>query len=109
MLKEIEDYNMENMWFQQDGAPGHITLAHRALPLDNFSGRVVMRLSDVNWATRSCNLTPLDYFLWRHVKDRVHADNLQNLDQLKTNIRETTPKGLKPVRGSEECHINKSL
>lgn len=37
-----------------------------------------------------CNndLTHLDFSLWGYAKDRVYAIHPQNLEQLKTNIRE---------------------
>ncbi|ERL94484.1 hypothetical protein D910_11761 [Dendroctonus ponderosae] len=56
----------------------------------NTGRRIISRLSDVNWPARSCDLTPLDFFLWGYEKDRVYADNPQTLEQLKANIREVT-------------------
>ncbi|GFU96648.1 uncharacterized protein TNCV_4777321 [Trichonephila clavipes] len=41
----------------------------------------------VNWPPRSCDLTPLDYFLWDYVKSLVYADKPQTLDHLEDNIR----------------------
>ncbi|GFX38117.1 retrovirus-related Pol polyprotein from transposon TNT 1-94 [Trichonephila clavipes] len=41
----------------------------------------------VNWPPRSCDLTPLDYFLWGYVKSLVYADKSQMLDHLEDNIR----------------------
>ncbi|GFV44481.1 hypothetical protein TNCV_4737351 [Trichonephila clavipes] len=38
-------------------------------------------------ATTSCDLTPLDYFLWGYVKSLVYADKPQTLDHLEDNIR----------------------
>ncbi|GFU88619.1 uncharacterized protein TNCV_4442961 [Trichonephila clavipes] len=40
-----------------------------------------------NWPPRSCDLTPLDYFLWGYVMSLVHADKPQTLDHLEDNIR----------------------
>ncbi|GFW94670.1 uncharacterized protein TNCV_4247101 [Trichonephila clavipes] len=40
-----------------------------------------------NWPPRSCDLTPLDYFLWGYVKSLVYADKPQTLDHLEDNIR----------------------
>ncbi|GFX22838.1 hypothetical protein TNCV_2605801 [Trichonephila clavipes] len=40
----------------------------------------------VNWPPRSCDLTPLDYFLWGYVKSLVYADKPQTLDHLEDNI-----------------------
>ncbi|GFV31877.1 hypothetical protein TNCV_172151 [Trichonephila clavipes] len=36
---------------------------------------------------RSCDLTPLDYFLWGYVKSLVYADKPQTPDHLEDNIR----------------------
>ncbi|GFS70123.1 putative LOC100569746 [Trichonephila clavipes] len=41
----------------------------------------------VNWPPRSCDLKPLDYFLWCYVKSLVYADKPQTLDHLEDNIR----------------------
>ncbi|GFU94371.1 hypothetical protein TNCV_1731681 [Trichonephila clavipes] len=41
----------------------------------------------MNWPPRSCDLTPLDYFLWGYVKSLVYADKPQTLDHLEDSIR----------------------
>ena len=46
-----------------------------------------MRFGDVNWPPRSCDLTPLDYYLWGAVKDKCYADNPETIDALKDNIQ----------------------
>ncbi|GFT96231.1 down syndrome cell adhesion molecule-like protein Dscam2 [Trichonephila clavipes] len=40
----------------------------------------------MHWPPRSCDLTPLDYFLWGYVKSLVYADKPQTLDHLEDNI-----------------------
>ncbi|GFU58931.1 uncharacterized protein TNCV_4732111 [Trichonephila clavipes] len=50
-------------------------------------GRLISRFGPVNWPPRSCDLTPLDYFLWGYVKPLVYADKPQTLDHLEDNIR----------------------
>ncbi|GFY30813.1 uncharacterized protein TNCV_3119731 [Trichonephila clavipes] len=52
-----------------------------------FRDRLILRFGPVNWPPRSCDLTPLDYFLWGYVKSLVYADKPQTLDHLKDNIR----------------------
>ncbi|GFX41826.1 DUF4817 domain-containing protein [Trichonephila clavipes] len=47
----------------------------------------ISRFGPVNWPSRSCDLTPLDYFLWSYVKSLVYADKPQTLDHLEDNIR----------------------
>ncbi|GFX49744.1 hypothetical protein TNCV_3072971 [Trichonephila clavipes] len=48
--------------------------------------RLISRFGPVNWPPRSCDLTPLDYFLWGYVKSLVYADKPQTLDYLEDNI-----------------------
>ena len=36
---------------------------------------------------RSPDLTPLDFFLWGYVKDRVNATPVRDIDHLKEKIR----------------------
>ncbi|GFW40948.1 transposable element Tc3 transposase [Trichonephila clavipes] len=54
---------------------------------DTFGDRLISRFGPVNWPPRSCDLTPLDYFLWDYVKSLVYADKPQTLDHLEDNIR----------------------
>ncbi|GFX59304.1 uncharacterized protein TNCV_4632621 [Trichonephila clavipes] len=54
---------------------------------DTFGDRLISRFGPVNWHPRSCDLTPLDYFLWGYVKSLVYADKPQTLDHLEDNIR----------------------
>ncbi|GFV30768.1 hypothetical protein TNCV_3666591 [Trichonephila clavipes] len=49
--------------------------------------RLISYFGPVNWPPRSCDLTPLDYFLWGYVKSLVYADKPQTLDHLEDNIR----------------------
>ncbi|GFW17961.1 DUF4817 domain-containing protein [Trichonephila clavipes] len=75
------------LWFQQNGATCHTARATIDLLKDTFGDRRISRFGPVNWPPRSCDLTPLDYFLWGHVKSLVYADKPQTLDHLEDNIR----------------------
>lgn len=87
-LPAIEDMDTDNMWFQQDGATCHTTRDNMAIIRSRFEQRLISRFSEFNWPSRSCDLNPLDFFLWGYAKDRVYADNPQSLDHLKNNIRD---------------------
>ena len=53
----------------------------------NFSeNRIISRSSDVNWPPRSCDLTPLDYFLWGVVKDKCYANHPETIEALEHEI-----------------------
>ncbi|GFX84419.1 putative LOC100569746 [Trichonephila clavipes] len=76
----------QELWFQQDGATCHAARATIYFLKDTFGDRLISRFGPVNWPPRSCDLTPLDYFLWDYVKSLVYADKPQTLDHLEDNI-----------------------
>ncbi|GFU21311.1 DUF4817 domain-containing protein [Trichonephila clavipes] len=78
---------LTELWFQQDGATCHTARATIDFLKDTFGDRLISRFGPVNWPPRSCDLTPLDYFLWGHVKSLVYADKPQTRDHLEDNIR----------------------
>jgi hypothetical protein len=51
-----------------------------------FGERIVGR--DL-WPPPSLDLAPSDFFLWGFLKERVHSNNPQSLDELKHNAEET--------------------
>ncbi|GFT70997.1 transposable element Tc3 transposase [Trichonephila clavipes] len=69
-----------------DGATCHTARATIDLLKDTFGDRLISRFGPVNWPPRSCDLTPLDYFLWGYVKSLVYVDKRQTLDHLEDNI-----------------------
>ncbi|GFW59156.1 putative DD41D transposase [Trichonephila clavipes] len=78
---------LTELWFQQNGATCHTARATIDLLKDTFGDRLISCFGPVNWPPRSCDLTPLDYFLWGYVKSLVSADKPQTLDHLEDNIR----------------------
>ena len=78
---------MGNIWFQQDSATCHTAKATLDVLRPVFEDRIVSRRADVVWLPRSCDLTPLDYYLWGAVKDLCYADKPETMDALKDNIR----------------------
>ncbi|GFW51607.1 uncharacterized protein TNCV_4212831 [Trichonephila clavipes] len=71
---------------QQDGATCHTARATIDLLKDTLDDRLISRFGPVNWPPRSCDLTPLDYFLWGYVKSLVYANKPQTFDSLGDNI-----------------------
>lgn len=82
----MDGMDLTNMWFQQDGATCHTAREKLNLLDEKFEGFVISRGGDINWPPRSCDLTPLDYFLWGYVKSLVYADKPQTIAALKANI-----------------------
>ncbi|GFV09792.1 uncharacterized protein TNCV_2598471 [Trichonephila clavipes] len=63
-IPELNNHDVQELWFQQDGTTCHTARATIDLLKDTFSDRLISRFGPVNWPPRSCDLTPLDYFLW---------------------------------------------
>ncbi|GFW63206.1 DUF4817 domain-containing protein [Trichonephila clavipes] len=86
-IPELNNHDVQELWFQKDGATCHTARATIDLLKDTFGDHLISRFGPVNWPPRSCDLTPLDYFLWSYVKSFLYADKPQTLDHLEDNIR----------------------
>ncbi|GFX14595.1 putative DD41D transposase [Trichonephila clavipes] len=86
-IVELNNRDVQELWFQQDGATCHTARATIDLLKDTCGDHLISRFGPVNWPPRSCDLTPLDYFLFSYVKSLVYADKPQTLDNLEDNIR----------------------
>ncbi|GFU93342.1 uncharacterized protein TNCV_1860721 [Trichonephila clavipes] len=86
-IPELNNHDVQELWFQQDGATCQTARATIDLLKDTFGDHLISRFGPVNWPPKSCDLTPLDYFLWGYVKSLVYADKPQTLDHLEDNIR----------------------
>ncbi|GFW72145.1 uncharacterized protein TNCV_4790321 [Trichonephila clavipes] len=69
-IPKLSNHDVQELWFQQDGAICHTARATIHLLKDTFRDRLISRFGPVNWPPRSCDLTPLDYFLWGYLKLR---------------------------------------
>ncbi|GFU48862.1 transposable element Tc3 transposase [Trichonephila clavipes] len=91
IIPELNNHDLQELWFQQDSATCHTARATIDLLKDTFGDRLISRFGPVNWPPRSglqeLVLTPLDYFLWGYVKSLVYADKPQTFDHLEDNIR----------------------
>ena len=89
LFTKIEEEDNGNIWFQQDGARCHIAEATLVVLRPVFGGRIVSRKAYVGWPPWSCDMTPLDFYLWGAVKDKCYADKPETINTLKDNIRES--------------------
>lgn len=80
--------DIQQLWFQQDGATCHTSGETIALLHEKFPDRLISLHGDQQWPPRSCDLTPCDFFLWGYVKSLVYANNPQNTRALKDEIRQ---------------------
>ena len=61
-----------NMWFQHDGAPAHSDRNACQHLHETFGSRWIRRNGPIAWPARSPDQTPLDFFLWGHIKTLVY-------------------------------------
>ena len=87
VFTKIKEEDIGNIWFQQDGATCHTTEATLDVLRLVFEDHSISRRADVFWPPRSCDLTPLDYYLWCAVKGKCCDDKPKTIDALKDNIR----------------------
>ena len=52
----------------------------------NFSRHLISRFDNIHWPSRSPDLTPVDFFLWGYLKDRVYTGRPQTREELKQSI-----------------------
>ena len=58
MFTKIEEEDIGNIWLQQE------TEATLDVLRPGFEDHIISRRADVVWPPRSCDLTPLYYYLW---------------------------------------------
>lgn len=92
----FEDYfdnlplvNLNQYWFQHDGAPPHNTRAVCEYLNERFPDRWIGNNGPVRWPARSPDLTVLDTFLWGTLKNRVYGQQeFDNVEDLRRSIIE---------------------
>jgi hypothetical protein len=73
---------------QQDGTLPHWGLLVRQFLDATFSNRWTGRDGPTPWPPRSPDITPLDFFLWGYVKDKVYSTPVPGIDTLEARIRD---------------------
>ena len=86
LFLKIEEDDMDVICFQQDRATCHTANVTIDLLRTVFEIRIISRNPDVNWPPRSCELIPLDYFLWRAVKDKFYVNHPETIEVLKHEV-----------------------
>lgn len=77
-----------DVYFQQDGAPAHFARLVRDYLDLVFPNRWIGRLGTIEWPPRSPDLTPLDFFLWGFLKDKVFRTVPANIQEMQDRIEE---------------------
>lgn len=114
ILTEIIENNAGNyvedqIVFQQDGAPPHYALPVREYLDQRFPNRWIGRRGPTEWPARSPDLSPLDFFLWGHLKSKIYSTQPDSIEDLRRRIvnecRQITPEMLQNVRHRFEQNL----
>ena len=81
----LNDFDVENIYYQQDEATCLTSGKTIGLLQEIFSSHLILGYGDVDvdWPSRSSDLTALDYFLWIYLKDRVYCNHQTTITRLK--------------------------
>ena len=79
---------MRSIVFQKDRTPPHFAADVRRFLDKTFPGRWIGRGDPIRWAPRWPDLTPLDSFLWGHLKNVVYLSPCEDLAELKSRIHD---------------------
>ncbi|PNF43958.1 hypothetical protein B7P43_G00895, partial [Cryptotermes secundus] len=58
----LEETQLGNVWFQQDGATAHTARASMTVFRAKFPGQLIFLRGDIPWAVHTPDLTPCDFF-----------------------------------------------
>lgn len=86
LLEDVPLFNRLNLWFMHDGAPAHFSIVVRNFLNQEYNERWIGRGGPTAWPPRSPDLTPLDFYVWGHLKQLVYARSVNNLEELRQRI-----------------------
>jgi len=88
LLENVPLHLRRNMIFQHDGAPTHTSRNVRRFLNRTYPNRWIGRNGPQYWPARSPDLTPVDFFLWGHLKNYIYQKPVLNREDLFNRIIE---------------------
>lgn len=88
LLEDVNIRTRREMYFQMDGAPPHYSANVRNFLNRKYPQRWIGRNGPIHWPARSPDLTPLDFYLWGHMKQLVYATTSTTREELITKIHQ---------------------
>ncbi|KAJ4430404.1 hypothetical protein ANN_22620 [Periplaneta americana] len=79
---------IDQVWFQQDGASSHTAQISLQVLRQIFPGRLISSRGDVRWLALSLDLAPCDFFLWGQLKAEVFKHRPRTLSDIRNAIQE---------------------
>lgn len=85
LLEDVPLATRLNMWLQLDGAPAHFARPVRQF-LNTHYPQWIGRGGTIAWPPRSPDLTPLDFYFWGYMKQKVYSVVIESREQLLQRI-----------------------
>lgn len=83
----LPDEVNERIIFQQDGAgPHNFGIVQNHLHF-RFGNRWMGTNGPIRWPARSPDLTPMDFFIWGYLKDKVYIRTYHSQEELENSVR----------------------
>jgi hypothetical protein len=78
---------LQNGYFQHDGATAHTTQENLVYLQQFYGNRIISNRLNPEFPPRSPDLTPLDFCIFRHLKNEVFKKRMHTLEELMEEIR----------------------
>ena len=104
LLEDVPLQVCQNMWFQHNGAPPHFIRAVRDHLVRRFGQTWIGCGGSIAWPAHSPDLTPLDYFLWGHIKSLVYETPVDSEEELLARVMAAMHVGLKGIKNTINIH-----
>ena len=85
-MEDVPLQRRVNILIQQDGEPPHYGQEVKDFLNQNYPSRWIGRQGLIAWPPRSPDLTPLDFYLWGHMKSLVFTVSPINEEDLVNKI-----------------------
>lgn len=82
-IGELQANELQTGYFQHDNAPAHTARQTCQYLQQFFAERVV---GAQRWPPRSPDLTPLDYFMFGYLKNRIYRNRMHTIEELRDAI-----------------------
>lgn len=86
LTEDVPIGTYRRMFLQMDGCPAHYEVNVRNFLNESYPSRWIGRAGPVGWPARSPDMTPLDYFLWGTMKQRVYCSPINTEADLHDRI-----------------------
>lgn len=87
-LEEIPQHEREGMYFHQDGCGPHNAGNVREYLTETFGNNWIGTNGPIRWPPRSPDLTPIDFYLWGKLKNKIYSRQIMDIADLRNRFNQ---------------------